>query len=525
MKARLASALTLAALLASALSGCSSPSPDVVLITVDTLRADRLGAYGWEDARTPVIDDLADRGTLFSRAFTPLPRTTPGLASLLTGLEPHHHGSREVGQKIRPDVPTLAEILAGHGWTTLAVSATGAADPAQGLDRGFQSFVPAADLPSADAEDAVERALAEVESHAGPEPLFLWLHTIDPHAPYEPPSPWGDDPRGDGCRELVRFIEEHGWEGGHAFSDREGRSARALDSCSYLYDAEIAYTDAQVGRLLDKLDRLRPDRPRLVILTSDHGENLGEDGLYFQHGPSLHDASLRVPLILSGSGIPGGRRPDRVATLQDILPTLLARLALGAPESASFDGIDLGSSLRVIRFPGFVREIFAESGSALMVHNFPYLHSGRAGGFHCLNVRRWSLCGEPGEEPSLYDHEADPDLTTDLAAREPETLRTLLEIRKLWPPEEARSRTVRNHRFKMVETPIPQGGYRRVLYDMKEGDFPETRDVSNRYAETWRELGQELDEWTSELPRPTPPRRSPEEIRRLRALGYAGGGG
>lgn len=529
----LAALAGLAALPLCVLLGCSSPSPDVILVTVDTLRADRLGAYGWAQARTPTIDRLAASGTLYTRAFTPLPRTTPGLASLLTGLEPHRHGSREVGRTMRDDVPTLAEILTAGGWATRAVSASGAADPAQGLDRGFEVFVPAADLPALRAEDVTRRALAEVDGVRGSKPLLLWTHYIDPHAPYEPPPPWGDDPRGDGCRELVRFIEENNWQGGHVFSDRDGRSSRARDSCSFLYDAEIAYTDAQIGALLEGLDRLRPDRPRLVIFTADHGENLGEEGLYFQHGPSLHDASLRVPLILAGSGIPAGRSHEaQLAMLQDVVPTLLAKLGLEAPEAASFDGIDLGLGLHRLLFPAVYREVFAESGSALMVHNYLYLHSGRAGGLHCLNVRRWSLCSRP--MTGLYDHEADPGLTTDLSATEPDVLRSLTEVRKIWPPEEARSRMVRNRRFKEVEIPIPQGGYRRMLYNVedvetRDGDpetgDPETRDVSARFGEQWRALGKKLDAWTSGLPSSAPPERSEEEVQRLRALGYAGGDG
>jgi len=525
-----ASARAIAGLLAiAALTGCASEPPDVILITVDTLRADRLGAYGWEEARTPVTDELAGRGTVFTRAYTPMPRTTPGLASLLTGLEPHHHGSREVGQPMLPGVPTLTETLAAHGWVTVAVSANGAAGPAQGLGRGFQRFVPAAELPSKDAGDAVARALAEVRALDGSEPLFLWLHTIDPHAPYGPPSPWGDDPRGDGCRELERFVETHGWQGGHVFSDREGRSSRALDSCSFLYDAEIAYTDHQVGVLLEGLDRLRPDRPRWVIFTSDHGENLGEEGLYYQHGPSLHEASLRVPLILAGPGLPVGRRMDDLVTLQDLAPTLLGRLGLDPPPEVAFDGVDLGPLLgwsplsRLRRAPR--SEVFAESGSALMEHNVLYLRSGRAEGMHCLNVRRWSLCGRPGETPRLYDHEVDPDLTVDLSAREPETFEAMRAWSELWSPEEARSRAVLARRLELVELPVARGGYRRVLHELGAGEGRGGRDASARYPDEWRELGRRLEAWTAGLPQPVPPRRSEEDLRRLRALGYAGGGG
>lgn len=502
--------------LAAFAPGCSeapeSP-PDVVLVTVDTLRADRLGAYGYSETETPAMDGLAARGQTFRRAVTPMPRTTPGLASLLTGLLPHRHGSREVGRPVAgpESVTLLSEILTDRGYYAAAVSANGAAGPGQGLDRGFARFVPAGDLAGLRAEDVTDRALELAAEAPADAPLFLWVHYIDPHAPYDPPSPWGDDPAGEACRELARRAEAEGWEGGHLFSDRDGASSRALASCSALYDAEVRYTDHHLGRLLDALDRLRNLDDALVILTADHGENLGEQGLFYQHGPSLHDASLRVPWIWAGPGVPEGEVVDEPVRLEDVLPTLLAHLELPVPEG--LDGRDVGPSRRGMEL------VRAEAGSALMEHNTRYLFSGRAAGFHCFNGPRFSLCTAPERGYELFDRQVDPDFENDVSDRYPDAAARLRGVAGRWPPEEVRERAVGDGRFKLVERPMASGGHRRFLFDRVEDPAEETN-VAGRHPDVVRRLGPVLDRFAAELPRQAPPERSTEELEALEALGY-----
>ena len=494
--------------------------PDVLLITIDTLRADHLGAYGYAAARTPNIDRLAAEGTVFLQATTPFPRTTPGLASLLTGLWPQHHGSREVTQPIG-DVTTLAQVLKKQGYVTLGVSATGAASPHQHLDRGFDQFLDYRELKPPLAKLVTERTLQLVATAPADQPLLLWVHYIDPHFPYIPPADWPDQPAAEGCRALIDDVSRSSWRIAEAQGDRDGMSSRVLADCVALYDAEIAYADSEVGRLLAGLEAAGRRQRAVIVFTADHGENLGEDGLFFEHGPSVSDASLRVPLIFAGAGIP--QRVDRgVFRLEDVTPTLLSLLRVPAAERPAMDGVD--SSSRLARWAGLASwhaqpVALAESGSSLLPNSFRWVYSGRVRELHCYHAGRFSLCSKPGEVPRLYDHEADPELKTDLSAQLPQERAQLLAVAAAWPAEQVRQRTVRTPRFKLVEYPRWRGGYRRVLYDLA-ADPGETTDVKQRFPNDFQRLQRTLSSWTAQLPASAGGERTPEQIQALRALGY-----
>jgi len=273
----------------------------VVLITLDTTRADRLGCYGYELAETPAIDALAARGMRFERAYTPVPLTIPAHSSLFTGLLPPRHGVRDNGdQRLSEQAVTMAELLADHGWHTHAAVSAFVTQAHWGFGQGFAGFDDTLGVPSDRLSWRAERAggpvvddaLSALEAGAD----FLWVHLFEPHDPYEPPEP---------------FASRH--------PDRP-------------YDGEIAAMDHQVGRLLAAL----PD-DALIVLVGDHGEGLGDGGEQ-QHGLLLHDATLRVPLILAGPGVPTGVGA-RPVSLVDVLPTLLRLLALPAPPD--LDGQDL----------------------------------------------------------------------------------------------------------------------------------------------------------------------------------------
>ncbi len=496
------------------------PRPNVVLITIDTLRADRIGAYGYHAARSGVIDKLAATGTVFLQATTPFPRTTPGLASLLTGLWPTHHGSREVGQAMRADVPTLAEILRAAGYVTVGVSANGAAGPHQKLDRGFDHFVDAVALRSLLASTVTINTLQLLTRVPEEKPVFLWVHYIDPHFPYIPPAAWTDQPDAPGCRALMASLERDSWRIGEMQSDRGGIASAVLDECSDLYDAEIAYTDDEVGKLLAGLEKLGRRTNSLVILTADHGENLGEDGLFYEHGPSVHDASLRVPLILEGPGI-ATRRDELPARLEDVMPTVLALLEVPRHEWPTMDGVELTRRLGTFPWP-LLAEVplaFAESGSALQPSSTRAVFSGRAHALHCFNAGEYSLCSRPGEKPGLFKPANDPRLEHDLAAAHPDVEAALRAAARQWTPEQVRQRTARDGRFKLVEFPLLRGGHRQALFDL-EGPGGENRDVRFDHPDVLRHHARELAAWTALLPTEAPPDRTPEELKALRALGY-----
>lgn len=477
-----------------ALACAADPRPDILLVTVDTLRADRLGFMGHAAARTPNLDALAARGRVFTQATTPIPRTTPALASLQTGLWPVHHGAREVGDPMTATA-TLASALSEAGWSTAGISAIRVAGPEQHLDRGFDAFQVRHDAPAA---DITALALEQI----GGGPTFLWVHYADPHFPYLP-----DDPAGGACRTLGEQAEAGTLQRHTLFADRDGRASAMLADCQALYDGEVAAVDAAVGALVAGM--AARGRDTLVVFSADHGENQGEDRLFYEHGPSLHDAALRVPLVVAGPGVVPGR-DDGVARLEDVAPTILD-LAGVAPGAR--DGTSLAPRLRG-GASGGPTVALVESGSALHVGLHGYLVSGRARRW-CLNDARFAWCQLPKQGAALYDHVADPDLTTPIS--NPEVAARLKAAAARWPPESARRLAARTDRFKLVASPALDGGYAWALYDL--ADPAELHDVAAAHPDVVAELRAAIEGW-ADRPLPRAAERSDAEIEALRSLGY-----
>jgi arylsulfatase len=512
-----------AALVLLIVAGCSQISrPDVILITVDTLRPDRLGSYGCLAARTPNIDSLAARGIRFTQATTPFPRTTPALASLFTGLWPQHHGSREIFRPFEGGV-TMAEVLRDRGYATFGVTANPAAGRKLHFDRGFQHFAGKQDLGSEIAEGVTDRALAYARAPSRSEPLFLWVHYMDPHFPYLPPSTFADQPEAAACRRLMDEVAGKRLRIAHVEGDLNGVSSRALDDCRALYDAEIAYVDREIGRLLEGLGQLAPPDSAIIIFTSDHGENFGEAGLHFGHGSNVHDASLRVPLIIAGPGVLKGVVDEQVFRLEDLLPTLLSLLRVSDSQLPITDGRDLSARILDRPVAAYPEEpvALAESGSALNVPYFNQLFCGRVGDRSCVNGPEFSLCGYAGGEPSLYHTTLDPHLTIDVSDEFPRERQHLLAASRHWAPEEARERTARTARLKLVEYPRLGGGYRRALYDLRADSLEMEVDVSGAHPAALRRLVAALDAWAATISPPSMPAARDETVlQSLRSLGY-----
>ena len=485
---------------------------DVVLVTIDTLRADRLGYAGHTQAKTPHLDALAASGHAYLQATTPLPRTTPALASLLTGLQPHNHGAREVGDRITVQ-RTLATQLQARGWRTVAVSAMKVASPAQGLDAGFQSFDVHHD---ARALSLTQSALSRVDEVPAGCPLLLWVHYADPHFPYLPPqdTPQPEAPK---CRKLGERAAAGKLRRYRLFSNDNNMASEALSGCSALYDAEITATDAAVGTLIDGLKQRGRTSP-LVAFTADHGENMGEWGLFFEHGPNVHDASLRVPLIIAGPGIPPARSED-VARVEDVAPTLESALAIPPSERLPSDGTDL--SARWTDNATAPELALAESGSALHARLTDYLVSGRKERMHCINGPRYSLCRNAKGKESLFDRGTDPHLKTNVLSEHRQTAQTLSDAWTRWPVERTRQRVARNSRFALVARPTLQGGYSHALYDHR-ADPAMLQDVSDSHPEVAAELRTALDKWSHEVDTvgTSPTDRSEETEAAMRSLGY-----
>jgi arylsulfatase A-like enzyme len=291
---------------------CSGPErpKSLLVITIDTTRADHLGAYGYTAARTPTIDLLAAEGTLYERAYSVTAETLPSHSSIFSGLYPPSHAVRlNLSFKLSDEVTTLAEVLQGSGYFTAAITAASVLEGRFGLDQGFDIYEgPEIDerrpgrLTEFSAEVVTTKVLGLANEHRD-ERFFLWAHYYDPHSPFEPRYP---------------------------FEAPEGAQPESVE----LYDLEIAYTDYWIGRLLEGLEAHVGLDDTLVVFTADHGESLGDHGESY-HTLFIYDSTVHVPLILSGPGIPRGQRVTEVVSSVDLFATVLALLGVEAPASNS----------------------------------------------------------------------------------------------------------------------------------------------------------------------------------------------
>jgi arylsulfatase A-like enzyme/cytochrome c-type biogenesis protein CcmH/NrfG len=388
---RLAAGVACASLLL--LPGCrkaAAPAPvarpNVLLVTIDTLRADRVGCYGHAPALTPVLDGLAARGARFPTAVAHVPLTGPSHASLLTGVTPLGHGFRDNGGYVLlPEVRSAAEDFHGAGYRTAAFVSGFPLNRRFGFDRGFETYddhLPKGADPRraphverfADATtDAVLRWL-EASPAAASDPFFLWVHYYDPHAPYEPPVDL-----------AARFRSEP-------------------------YDGEIAFVDRELGRLLRRIEERGELHRTVVLVTSDHGESLGEHG-ELSHGLFVYDATIKVPLVVAGPGVPRGGTPPTVARGIDVLPTLLD--LAGLPGRTDVEGRSLRPALEGRTMSD--APAYAETLYPLRELGWAPLFAWRTATHKVIEAPR----------PELYDLESDPGETRDRAARDPVRLSDL----------------------------------------------------------------------------------------------------
>ena len=338
---------------------------NLLLITIDTLRADRVGAYGYRAGRTPGIDALAARGARFDAAFSSAPITLTSHATIMTGRYPPGHGARHNGLRLDPGVPTIADSLRQAGFATAAFVAAFPLDRRFGLNKGFDTYsdrMPRGAQGRLASERSgkvvVDEAVAWLNGHRDAR-FFLWVHLFEPHAPYGDPS------------------------------DRRPVAAR--------YDDEVAEADRQVVRLIEALGS--ESTATMIAVAADHGEAFGEHG-EISHSIFVYDTTLRVPLIIAGPGI----APTVVAGtagLVDLAPTLLSRLG---PIKFDADGIDLGPALAGGAIPS--RDLYAESFAPLLDFGWSPLRSIRSGGFKYIAAPKpelYRLSSDQGETQNLAE--------------------------------------------------------------------------------------------------------------------------
>ncbi len=401
--------------------------PNVLLLTVDTLRADHLSTYRPEFAGlTPAIDRLAARGTLFLRTTAPAPATRPSLAALHSGSYPHRTGVISNHAKIRRDALLLAQILRRSGYVTAAFYGNALLDPKSGLRRGFGTYVSfvVKDWSPPDRE-GIARALEWLDAQPR-EPWLLWIHLMGPHGPYNsaPLSPLAaglPDPLPD--VELTPSKSNYGL--GPIVPHYQIMRVKPRASVyRRRYRDEVAYLDTHVERLMAELDARGLTGSTVFIFTSDHGEGLGEHNYYFQHGWLANEPSVHVPMIWSLPGrIREGHRVAATTSLVDVLPTLLAGLDLPDRE---LDGRNLGPALAGREMPdghAFVRSAYANRVTAVRHGAFKLVHTPPPP--NPLPKGAWRPYYALRESWELYDLERDPAESRDLSAERRRTFERL----------------------------------------------------------------------------------------------------
>jgi arylsulfatase A-like enzyme/Tfp pilus assembly protein PilF len=363
-----------------------NPEANVLLITLDTTRPDRLGAYGYPKAATPEIDSLAGSGALFENAYSPVPMTLPAHTSILTGTYPLFHGVHLNGKFVLgPEAVTLAKTLKSAGYTTAAFVSSFILDSRFGLDQGFDYYgdrmEDAGQVKNLDSERRAETTFRDFESwmdlrtNAGAGKFFAWVHFYDPHYPYAPPEPYRSDPR---------------------LPDP--------------YDGEISYMDHYIGEVRRLLEAKGLADSTLIILAGDHGEAFGEHGETDGHTIFAYEENIRVPLLFwGGNGFPRGLRVGARASLIDIFPTVLDFLKLKPP--AFVQGRSLVPVLNGRRQPA--RDLYFESDYFRDVLGCAPLRGVLSGSFKYIDLPR----------PELYDLTRDPTEKTNLAGDASQALR------------------------------------------------------------------------------------------------------
>jgi arylsulfatase A-like enzyme len=383
---------------------------NVLLITIDTLRADHLGAYGYGRPTSPRMDALARRGVVFDEAYTYWPKTRGSFVGIMTGRFAAQSGYGKTHPLLLDFNPTLAGVLEQAGYETVATvdnpNVASSLGYARGFDRYRETWEETALATEMDRTRAITEDGVRFLGEARPErPFLLWLHYVNPHAPYEPPAPWdtafvdASAPRGPALPPVEGF---HG-----GVPKPWAKPGKSLGWYVSQYDGEIAAVDAEVGRLVQALDASAVRDRTLVVLTSDHGESLGEHGYYFDHGENLFDPSVRIPLIVAGPEVAEGRRTEVLATTLDLVPTILDALKVSYPPDLA--GESLLPATRGERRPDR-RRLPGQNDRNLL------------GAWD----RRYKIVAAPsdaGVRYTLYDREKDPGETRDAAGDSPDRMR------------------------------------------------------------------------------------------------------
>ena len=377
--------------------------PSIILITVDSLRADHLGCYGYPKETSPSIDRLAKNALIFENCLSHASETTSSCASFLSGFLPHETKAYE-NLKIPAEVETLPEMLLKHDYMTLAVISNFVLRKKRGYEQGFlvyddtmENYEAVRRIPERIAEHTTNKALELLKQHCQ-SPVFMWIHYQDSHGPYTPPEPYQEMFKSQ--EEKSRVLRWNNSQSGQDGIPSYQRLGKHADYHYYLsqYDSEIRYLDEEIGRLISGLKDMGLYDEALIIFSSDHGEGMGEHNYYFAHGEHLYNPLIHVPLIIKHGDALIGRRPEYVQHI-DLVPTILK--FLGLKEDSRFRGQDL------FQPQDTKQEIFSEIQSLLVEDGikFSLVYDGLKLLYSPLN-----------RFMGLYDLKADPEEKNNLVA-------------------------------------------------------------------------------------------------------------
>lgn len=398
-------------------------APNVVMIVVDTLRADRLSQLGYDRATSEALDLLAERASEFRGVSTPAPWTVPSVASILTGLLPARHRVDQTGSVLLEEFEVLPEVLARNGWQTAGFSFNKHVSRKAGFDQGFDEF---RDVDQGrtgsypDISEMIDDALEWVDERDPKRPFFLYLQPMNVHGPYRVPEARRDALLG---RPPIPGFEYKGalMDGivrDRRFELRDQVTPEIVQSLNEQYDTAVRYTADELGRLLRSLDEVGLYDDALVVLTADHGEELFERG-GFDHAYNLNREVLHVPLWVKRPGQQTPRQVEDPVSLVDLLPTLIDLLGLQQDFDAAIDGRSLRPLLEDTPAPLSSRPVLAQAIN-------PKRCSGRS-----FREGDWELIViDESYDPAatgvrLYDLRTDPQQRVDLALREPERTRAM----------------------------------------------------------------------------------------------------
>jgi arylsulfatase A-like enzyme len=408
--------LAIGACAVAALCCGGRPEPlNVMIIAVDTLRADHLGCYGYTRDTSPHIDDLAARGVLCERCVSPAPWTLPSFSTVFTSLYPTQHGAETVHSSLGESFPTLAGILKEHGYATGAVINAPALKPAYGVDRGFEHYHMTPERGRV-ADGTTRDALAWLDT-IGDRPFFAFFHYFDPHLSYSPPSPYEKTFSGDYAGRIGDSFNLEGFSRvrDSMFVQMEDLSAADRDRIVALYDGEIAFTDRAIADLLKGLDERNLRSNTLIVFLSDHGEEFFEHG-GFEHGHTMYEELLHVPLFFCLPGrLPEDVRLSRQVRLLDVAPTILDLLGIEPP--THYEGISIGPLLQ-----GKGQAL--DRGGELLPHDVAYSEATMHGREKKTVIAYpWKLVYEMGtEEEMLFNLAEDPEEMQNVIRAHPDRL-------------------------------------------------------------------------------------------------------